>query len=243
MKCIIVDDEPKARKVLEKLISIHCPELEVAALCENLGQARTALLEQAPDLVFLDLHLPDEFGLELVNQLKQRRFGLVLTTAHPGYALQGYEINAQDYLLKPILSTRLVEAVGKARLFVDAQAISQPLAAPDRSPRVGKIPLPVEDGIALIDVERIVRVEASGSYCKVHLTAGKPLLISKHLKSVETLLVDFPFYRVHNSHLINLNHLTKVQRTDGGFAIMSDGKEIEVSRRRMAGFLRFLELG
>jgi len=242
MKCILVDDEPKARKVLAKLISLHCPDLEVVALCENLSQARAALLEQQPDLVFLDLHLPDEFGLDLVQHLKQRKFGVVLTTAHAGYALQGYEFNAQDYLLKPVVSSRLVEAVEKVRLFLAAQA-PLPVASLDRGPRVDKIALPVEDGIELVEVERIVRVEASGSYCKVHLTAGKPLLISKHLKAVENQLVDFPFYRVHNSHLINLNHLTKVQRTDGGFAIMSDGQEIEVSRRRMAGFLKYLEMG
>lgn len=239
MRCIIVDDEPKARKVLQKLIEIHCPLIEVVALCENLSEARMMLLEKDPDLVFLDIHLPNELGLDLVQNISNRRFAFILTTAHEGYAIKAFENNAQDYLLKPIYSGRLLEAIEKAEHYLSKNGKTTNNLIGKTV--IDKVPIPIEDGIEMIDVESIIRIEASGSYCKIHLVEKKSLLISKHMKVLEQLLKGKPFYRIHNSHLINLNHLKKVQRTDGGFAIMSDDKSIEISRRKLSGFVKYLD--
>lgn len=241
MNCIIVDDEPKARKVLEKLIDMHCPTVNILACCENLSQARISLLEKQPDLVFLDLHLPQEFGLELVQNMKNRKFALILTTAHDDYAIKAFEFNAQDYLLKPIYSVRLTEAVAKAQRFVNMNKKSLTTQERIGVPAVDKVPIPVEDGIEMIETNSIIRIEANGSYCNIHIVGRKPLLVSKNMKPLENLLKGKPFYRIHNSHLINLNHLKKVQRTDGGFAIMSDEKNIEISRRKLSAFLKYLD--
>jgi len=245
MKSILVDDEPKARIVLSKLLSFHCPEVTVAASCKNLTEARQALLEHQPDLVFLDLHLSQEFGLDLVQNMRKRHFALVLTTAHEDHALKAFELNAQDYLLKPIVSTRLIQAVDRATQFIRSNTadVRQLAPVPSSNLKVERIPLPVEDGIEMVELSRIIRVEAQGSYSKFHLIGQRPLLISKNMKPLEQMLAGHSFFRVHNSHLINIQHLKKVQRIDGGFAVMSDDSTIEISRRKMSAFLQFLGQG
>lgn len=242
MNCIIVDDEQKARVVLQRLIELNCPNLNVVALCENLAQARQAILEQSPDIVFLDLNLPNEFGFELISQIKERTFSVILTTAHEEYAAKAFEYNAQDYLLKPIYSQRLIEAVEKASSFLSVKASTQEKITidPNNQETIDKIPFPVEDGMELINVNDIIRIEACGSYCKVHLISGKPLLISKNMKPLEALLEGKSFYRIHNSHLINLKHLKKIQKINGGLAIMSDDSYAEISRRKLNHFLKVL---
>lgn len=244
MKCIIVDDESKARVVFKRLLEIHCPEVEVVALCENLSEARQALVENQPDLVFLDLHLPNEMGFDLIRNISHRKFALVLTTAHEEYALEAFDLHAQDYLLKPIFSQRLLDSVEKAQNFLKSKTDSiDPLkvASTASVQGINKIPITVGDGVIMIEVDQIIRVEAEGSYSKIFQLNEKPLLISKNMKYVESLLEGFRFFRVHNSHLINLYHLKKISKTDGNLAIMSDNSYAEISRRKLGVLMNYLE--
>lgn len=242
MKCIIIDDEPKARFVLEKLIGANCPSIEILAFCENLDQAKEVMLEKQPDLIFLDMQLPGSLGLSLIQNQSDRSFAVIITTAHEEYAVQGFEYNAQDYLLKPIQSKRLIKAVEKASFFLQSKkekSNSDNIIQKD-SFKISKVPIPVENGLEMIAVNDIIRIQASGSYSEIYLKDEEKKLVSKSMRPIEELLSNFSFYRIHNSHLINLDHLEEVQRLDGGFAIMSDGSEIEISRRKMSDFLKYL---
>ena len=244
LTCIIVDDEPKARKVLASLIELNCPELDVVASCEDLNQARTALLEKDPDIVFLDIQLPGTNGFELIQNMEHRKFAVIFTTAYEQHAVRAFETSAQDYLMKPIHSDRLRAAVDKAQLFlrstsgggaaVGSRHSSNPLR------QLAKIALPVASGFELFDPSEIVRFRGNGSYSDAYLRNGKKIILSQNLKRIETLVEGLGFFRVHRSHLVNMAYIKRFRQEDGGFVELEDGQSIEVSRRRLAEFKTLL---
>ncbi len=204
ISCVIIEDQKPAQRILQTYIA-DVDFLELKGIFTDAVSALSFLQTERVDLLFLDIHLPNELGLDLVQNISNRRFAIILTTAHEDYAIKAFENNAQDYLLKPIYSGRLLEAIEKAEHYLSNKGkIAHNLIG---KTVIGKVPIPIEDGIEMRDAESINRVEASGSYCKIHLVEKKSLLISKHMKVLEQLLKGKPFYRIHNSHLINLNHL------------------------------------
>lgn len=239
---IIVDDEPKARETLQTMLSQNCPEIEIVAQCANVQAARIALLEHNPQLVFLDIKMPGGSGFDLLPKLENRQFEIIFTTAFDEYAVQAFEHHAIGYLLKPILSSRLKETVDRVLQLKGQQSLPYQDILSDLKNRVkGKLlSLPVENGVELLPAEDLLRFQASGSYAMCYLVNGQKRLLSKSLKSIEQLVAGESFFRIHNSHLVNLKHVRKIVRTDGGFLVMSDGTELEISRRKKSELLNYL---
>lgn len=247
IKAIIVDDEQHCIDALQTMLQKKCPEVTVIAGVNSVREAKVLIDEAQPDLVFLDVEMPYQNGFELLKLFDRISFDVIFTTAFEQYALKAIKFNALDYLLKPFSIQELQEAVQKCR---DRKAAGRPkengispldvflanMKTLHQTHR--KIALPTINGLVFMPVQNIVRCESTGNYTKIFFTDKKHLLVSRPLKEFEEMLSDMDFFRVHNSHLINLQQMQSYIQGEGGFALMTDGTQVEVSRRRKAEFLK-----
>ena len=243
MKAILVDDEPDGIRTLQKMLTTYCPEVNVIECCSNASAAKSAIEALKPDVVFLDIQMPGKTGLELLGEIAPKEFEVVFVTAYNEYILQALQFSAADYLLKPVDEDRLVEAV---------QRVEQRLASGKKeehsnvlvhnlsqagNPSQMRLCLPTMKGFVILKLEEIIYCEAERSYTVFHLENKKTITVSKPLLDYDNLLQDTSFLRVHKSFLVNLHHVREYQRGEGGVVIMSDGAEIEISRRKKEVFL------
>lgn len=245
IKAIIVDDEQHCIDALRAMLQKKCPEVAVLAGVNSVKEARQLIDEMRPDLVFLDVEMPHQNGFELLKQYDKLTFDVIFTTAYEQYALKAIKFNALDYLLKPFSVQELQEALRKFHerrsqkpdtAIAPLEVFLQNMKTLQQTNK--KIALPTINGLVFMPVQNIVRCESTGNYTKIFFTDKKQLLVSKPLKEFEELLTEVDFFRVHNSHLINLQQMESYLQGEGGFALMSDGTQVEVSRRRKAEFLK-----
>lgn len=232
---IIVDDEPNGAKTLNILLHKYCPQVKVHGLYESVASARAALESRQPDLVFLDIEMPVENGFSLLEQTKGYKYHVIFTTAYNHYALSAIKANAIDYLLKPVDIEELMAAVAKVEERasgsheLDVKKMES-LFGDIMAQKMKKIPLPSQDGISFVDPAEIVCLEADSNYTHVYLASGKKLTISKTMKVFEKNLEGLPFLRVHYSYIVNLAHIEKYIKGDGGSVIVKGNRSIPVSR-------------
>lgn len=244
MKTIIIDDESKARENLKLLLSDYCPKVNVLACEGSVTSALSAIQTHEPELVFLDVQMQGETGFDLLEKLETIPFEVVFTTAHHEYALKAFKFSALDYLLKPIDISELKNAVSRAeiksgdqikkRMDMATESIKQSKSS------FTKIALPTSDGFVFVGKNQIIRCESTDNYTNFYLSDGTKHLVSKTLKHFDELLSAHNFFRIHQSHLINLEHLERYHKGEGGYAIMSDGASVMVSRRKKVDFLECL---
>jgi two-component system, LytTR family, response regulator len=243
MKAIIVDDESDGIRTLKKLLELNCPEVEVVATCNSAEHARQKLEEVKPDLLFLDVRMPGKSGLDMLSEIAEKKFEVIFVTAHNEYLLQALQFSAVDYLMKPVDEDRLVEAVERVKKRLQEEAVSGRAEtllyniSKAGSPMEMRLCLPTLKGFTIVKLEEIIYCEAQRSYTIFRLTGNKTIMISKPLFDYEQLLAGTIFLRVHKSYLINLLHIKEYLRGEGGTVVMSNGMEIEVSRRKKDLFL------
>ncbi len=237
--CIIVEDEPLLRKALQSLLAMNCPELEVLSLAASLEEARKAINRHKPDAIFLDLKLPDGFGLELVQELKlsQQEYcpAIVVTTAFEEYAVQAFALNVVAYLLKPVNPEDLSASVEEIQRYYHHVA-SEP-ALPDENQKVA---LFTAERVELVSISEIIRCQSHNNYTEIFLNGGKRVIISKSLSEVESGLQGHNFMRIHQSHLLNLTYLQSFEKLAGGHILLSDGTELAVSQKNKTKLLDYL---
>jgi two-component system LytT family response regulator len=247
IKTIIVDDEEKSRVTLNNLLVKHCPGIVVVDQCQSVAEVVKSISKNSPDLIFLDIEMPFENGFTLLEKIKNPSFRVIFTTAYDQYAIRAIKYSALDYLLKPVDVDDLKIAVEK---FEGDKKNNAPrsdeyemlLSALKLKSKSAKIAVPTFDGLQMINVVDIVKCVADESYTHITLTNGTKLVVSRILKEFEDLLSEFNFFRVHNSSLINLTHVKKYIKGDGGYVIMSDDETVEVSRRKKNELLTKLTL-
>ncbi len=235
----IVDDEIKSISNLKNLIHKYCSKIEVIGSVQSPIEALDLINESAPDVLFLDIEMPKINGFELLNLLGDRiHFKVVFVTAYNQFAIKAIKVNALDYLLKPIsikdllaLETKLI--VSKKADVIHASQLNTLMEQVFRKTPVKKLLLPSEDGHILEPLDNILYFKSENNYTNVYRCVGSVLLIAKTLKTFESQLPDNQFIRIHNSFLINISHIEKVAKHDGGYVVMKGGKKIAVSRRRM----------
>jgi two-component system LytT family response regulator len=243
MRAILVDDEPDGIRTLKKMLELHCPEVDVVATCPNAATAEAKLTELRPDLVFLDVQMPGKSGLEMLADLPDSNLKVIFVTAHNEYVLQALQFSAVDYLMKPVDEDRLVEAVDRVKRRLMDEQDESPTATllhnikNAGSPLEMRLCLPTQKGFTIVKLEDIIYCEAQRSYTVFRLDANKSVMVSRPLFDYERLLIDTSFLRIHKSFLINLLHVKEYERGEGGTVIMSNGMEIEVSRRKKEIFL------
>lgn len=246
IRCIIVDDEEKSRDSLKIILEDFCENVEVVALCENLGEATNAIRNTKPDLVFLDIQLQGEMGFDLFQKAGEITFEVIFTTAFSDYAVKAFRFSAIDYLLKPIDITELQNALQKVEKRV-SQSMTARLEQLITTLKGGSmdsmnLALPSTDGLLFVKVKEILYCIAKSNYTEITLINEKKYVVSKTLKEYEDLLEEYNFFRIHNSYIINLGEIKKYVRGDGGFVVMSDEKKLDVSKRRKDTFLERISM-
>ena len=239
INAIIVDDERRARNVLTSLLERCCPEINILAECSNVPDAVEEINRSHPDVVFLDVQMPNYAGYEIVNFFDKIDFEIVFVTAYDHYAIKAFELSAIDYLIKPINRLRLVEAVDKlkAKLVKQKQLNDYSILLESMQEKEFKqIVIPELGDRRVLELKTVVAIEADGAYSKVHLIKGLPITVSKTLKYFESVLPeDVEFFRSHRGWIINLKHLKNFNKTSG---IVSLGENIaaKISRNKLAEF-------
>jgi two-component system LytT family response regulator len=236
IKAMIVDDEKNSCEALQLLLERSCPEVQIVAVAYSGADALNKIQSLHPQLVFLDIEMPNMNGFQLLEQLQKIDFELIFTTSYDQYAIKAFKFSAIDYLLKPVDREELGRAVEKVskkltnninqQLDILLQKINQP------SVPVRKIALPTMQGLELVSIDSIISCSANNNYTEFFLAGKKRILVSRTLKEMEELLDDHSFLRVHHSHIVNLNAITRYVKGEGGYLIMNDGSNVDVSRSR-----------
>lgn len=244
-KAIIVDDEPKGRTNLRKMLEEYSAEVDVLAEAGTIEEAVALVKEKQPDILFLDIELQDGSGFDVLAKFPTRTFDVIFVTAYNEYALKALKEQAIDYLLKPIDPEELVKAIVK--ISAKKQQIGSPLLldelrlkAVSASPVLAKLQVPFDRGIRFVDVDKITRIKAKNNYSEIYLDGGEKIICSLTLGRLEEQLQGGRFIRVHQSHLVNIKFISKYYRTAGGQLEMVDGSSIEISRRKKDELLKIL---
>lgn len=251
IRAVIIDDEANGRETLFLLLQKYCPAVEVVGMADSVESGMELITTSRPDLVFLDIEMPLGSGFDLLEQFPDHVFEVIFTTAHAQYACDAFRVQALDYLLKPIYHDTLVNAVERAkgriseRQIYTRQQASESLefllsVLVDKSAHSNKVSLRTADGIEFVQVRDIIRCEAENCYTTFHLVAGEKIVISRTLREFDDMLAKFNFLRVHNSHLINVMHIKRYIKRDGGYVVMSDGASILLSRQRKEDLIRII---
>jgi two-component system LytT family response regulator len=242
LKTIIVDDERDAVEFISSIIGEYCPSLEISGKAYNVNEGVTIIREKKPDLVFLDVEMPNGTGFDLLGQFPEKDFDVVFITAFNHYAIKAIKFSAVDYILKPININEFIEAVvrvtnkRKEKPYKPNESLKV-LMENLKSSVPSRLAIPTADGMEYLNPREIIRIEADRSYSWFFLSTNRKILVSKHLKEFQELLGDRYFFRSHNSHLINLKFVKKFIRKEGGYIEMSDGSLIPVSRNKKELFL------
>ena len=239
MRCIIIDDEKHCIKTLTNLLETWFPEVKIIASCSDSTKAYDLILLHKPDFIFLDIEMPFLNGFDLLAKFDPLFFDVVFTTAYDSYAIKAIKYSALDYLLKPIDKDDLAFAIAKIRSKQSSISREQlqMAAAVHNKQLPGTIALPATDGLVFASVNDILYCIADGSYTRIVMSDKSEILLSKTLGDVEELIIDYHFFRIHNSTLVNLKQVKKYIRGEGGEVIMSDGKNLQVARTRKNDFL------
>jgi len=245
IKSIIVDDEFKARNSLQKLLARYCEEVKIVASLDNVNDAEMAIRKYNPDVVFLDVEMPDYNGFDLLERFNSPDFEVIFTTAHPKFAINAFRYSAIDFLQKPIDFRLLTESVERYKQKTDNkyqkeryELLFQNMHFNPNS--FNKITIPTREGFQFINVADIVCIKADRAYCDVHLLTGRVIIASKPLKDLEETLPNTLFYRCHKSYLINLNLCTEYVRSEDQI-IMINKDIIPLASRSKSEFVTLLQ--
>jgi len=248
ISAIIIDDEQNARFNLKILLEDFCPEVNVVAEAESAVEARKLIEEHQPNLLFLDINMPNEDGFDLLNSIDNKNFSVIFITAHNQYALKALKSGAIDYIEKPIDVDELQAAVAKISESntnvenTDISSIKMILDEYQNESKLDTIAVPTLTGYEILKTADIVRLEADESYTKIFLSDGKKCVSSMTIARYEKVLNTNVFFRVHKSHIINTrDHLKEFNRHEGNVAIMDNGTAIPVSRRKLTDFINAIK--
>ncbi len=244
LTALIVDDDPFSCFHLQDLIQHKTSGLEILAVCKNAEQAMEAIQQLKPDIVFLDVEMPDSLsGFELLKMLPAINFEVIFTTAHEHYAIRAIRCSALDYLVKPVEQTSLQEAISRVRQ--KKLTMTHPSLRKLEMVRqeIGKtkfenLAVPTMEGLLFIDTAEIIYCEGEDKYTRIITTSDRTIMASQNLGNFEEILLPYQFFRIHKSYLVNLNHMKKYLRGEGGQVIMTNEKVLDVSRRKKEELLR-----
>jgi two-component system LytT family response regulator len=231
MKAVIIDDMPAARIALQEDIRSYCSEIDLVGEADGVVSGAKLIKEIQPDLVFLDIQMPDGSGFDLLEILPNKNFKVIFTTASDAFALKAFKFSAIDYLLKPIDPDDLKEAVQRAKS--QSSTFERLSLLKENMQGSKKIALNTLEKIQIVKIDAIVRCESSVNYTTFYFEDGTKLLVTKTLKEFDKLLSDYTFLRVHQSHLVNTEFIKEFLKSNGEL-VMKDGTKVPVSTRKKA---------
>ncbi len=247
MNTVIIEDELSAQKLLEELLTIHCPSVKVLAKADSVLTGISAIKQYQPDLIFLDAMIKGGTSFDLLEKMPELDSEIIFITSHEKFAIQAFKISAVDYLLKPIDPEELTLAIEKVRRKLKKEDSSNHiklLLSNYKGQQINgeiKIALPTSKGLSFVRPDQIIRCESDNTYTTFYLVDQRSIIVSKTLKACMSMLEPFAFFRVHNRSLINLKFIEEYERGEGGHIRMIDGSEVAVSRRRKESFLKYFK--
>lgn len=237
---IIIDDEFKGIEILKILLKKYCPEVNVVGWAEEIDGAIELIDKKQPDLIFLDIEMSGESGFDLLEKVKPNSFHVIFVTAHSEYAVRAFRYSVSGYLLKPVDTADLLEAVQKVKSIIGEEQISNDHALKKKSEPNYTLKIPLNQGSVFVKMSDVIRIEADGAYTHIYLTGKRNYLVSYNIKVVEEHLDHSIFIRVHRSHIINLSKVTSVSGETNQIT-MCDGSLIQISRRIRTNFIALFE--
>jgi len=245
IRTLIVDDEENIREVIRTMLRQYCHKVEIVAEADGVGTALEAIGKYHPDLVLLDIKLVDGTGFDVLNKLDPIDFKVIFITAYEEYAVKAFKFSALDYLLKPLEVEDLVEAVSRTEQILQHELQIQLNAFSDNMNAMGnklkKLILKTLDNIYLLKVQELLYCRSDGAYTEFFTAGGQKIVVSKSLKEYQEMLNDQGFFRVHKSYLINLAHIVRFEKADGGFVVMSNNEKVPVSSRKREDLLSMFD--
>ncbi len=245
LNACIIDDEASIRQNLKhQLKLIDCP-IKILGEADSVAQGVALLQDLEPDIIFLDVEMSDGKGFDILRQMPDLSAKVIFITAHNHYAVEAFKFSALDYLLKPVDSEDLEKALQKAFQIVEKESYQLKINAflnnmEDVSTKYKKIVLKNSDSIFAINISEIIRLEASNNYTTFYTETNPPIIVSKTLKDYEEMLSQYGFYRIHQSHLINLNFFSRYDKKEGGMIVMKDKMILPISAKKKDQLFEFL---
>ena len=243
LRTILVDDELPGLESMQKLLQQNCPDVEILAACNSADKAVEKIKHLQPDLIFLDIAMPGKSGFDLLRESKDLKFEVIFVTAHNEFMIEAFHFSAIDYLLKPVDEDLLADAIHRAKTRIAEKTGSKNIdtllynVQQKQSPKNMRLCIPSLKGFQVVELDEILYAEASNNYTNFHFSNKRVICTSKTLFEYEELLTDSGFVRIHKSFLINLLHVKEYIRGEGGSVILSNGTDVEVSRRKKDFFI------
>lgn len=245
IKILIVDDEKPTRELIERMVQSYKLNVEIHSSSNNVKSAIANINSFKPNIILLDIQMPDGNGFDVLKNVESVNFHVIFITAYQEFAIQAIKFSALDYLLKPIDSKELKESLTKAISAIEENqinanqlnALGENLTNFNRK----KLVLKTQESNYVVPIEEIIRCESDKNYTFFYLNNGKKILVSKTLKDFDTLLTPYQFFRVQQSHLINLNFVDRYDKADGGSVIMKDNSSVPLSSQKKELFFKSLE--
>ena len=245
IRTIIIEDEPVSREMLTLMLQRYKDDIEIIDTCSNPTDGIESIAKHQPDLIFLDIQMPKMNGFDMLKKIPVINFEVIFTTAFDQYAINAIRISALDYLLKPVDDEDLALAIEKCKERLQSKKSGKQFEnlfnnLVNKNHLDKTLALAASDGISFVKMCDILRVEANGRYTKFYLLNKETILVSKTLGDFEEILAANQFFRIHDSSIINLNHIKKYIRGDGGLVVLSDNTELDVARRRKEDFIKLI---
>jgi two-component system LytT family response regulator len=244
IRVILIDDELNSLQNLQNKLEGFCPDVSIVAVSQNPEEGIMLIKQFQPDVVFLDIEMPRMSGFRMLEELGEYDFDIIFTTAYNHYSIDAIRISAFDYLIKPIGIEELQQAVERLSKSLQKQTKEKidilKKSLSDQRSQEDKIAISTSEGIDFIPIKNIMHIESKSNYSKIFMIENKSITVTKILKDFEEMLSPYNFYRIHNSHLINLNFIQKYIRSQGGHVMLQDGTLIDVSRRKKEEFLKMI---
>lgn len=246
IKIFILEDEKPVLDTITDIIQNYCENSEIIGTARTISSAKEIMQKSEPDLVLLDINLPDGTSFDLLEHFNQPNFKIIFITAFEEFAIKAIKLSAIDYLVKPVDPIELIDAIKRANDALSQKNNTLELDAllanvKNISDKPKKIILKTAKNIYLINVKDIIRCESDGAYTNIYIKDGKKIMISKIIKDYEELLKEHGFMRIHKSHIINLSFIDRFEKTDGGSVILKDQSSIPVSVRKKDALLKIFE--
>jgi two-component system, LytTR family, response regulator len=244
LNAILIDDELNSLQNLQQKLIEFCPSIHIITVTQKPEDAILLIQKHKPDVIFLDIEMPRMNGFRMLDEVGELNFEIIFTTAYNHYAVDAIRMSAFDYLMKPIAIKDLQNAVDRLvkqkQLFTkDKLGVLKNVLQNTKS-QEEKIVIPTSDGMEFIAIHTILHIESSSNYSKIYFVDGKNILVTKLLKDFEEILLPYRFYRIHNSHLINLKYIEKYIKLEGGQVRLTDGTVLDIARRKKDEFLKLI---
>lgn len=246
IRTIVIDDEVKARETIRNMLNTYCPDIKIIGTAGSVNEGVKLLNKTSVDLVFLDIKMGDGTGFDLLRKLNDIKFFVIFITAFEEFAIRAIKFSALDYILKPLDPDELISAVEKAKEAIEKENISLRLKALFENldmlnSKSKKIVLKTTGSVHIVSIADIIRCESEKNYTHFHIVGMEKITVSKTLKDFSEMLNDFGFYRLHQSHLINLTHVKRYDKEEGGSLVMADDSLVPVSYRKKEELMKLFK--